>query len=118
MKAEAGPAAGTAGSIVERVRAELSLGAEGYPDLAAVAARLRTSTRSLKRHLAQRGSGFQVLLDEARHRDALRLLRNADLEIRQIAAVLGYRDPPSFSRAFRRWTGQTPHQARIAAQPR
>ena len=114
MKGEARPAAGGGGDIVERVRAELTLGAEGYPDLGGVAARLQTSSRSLKRHLAQRDSGFQRLLDEARHRDALRLLQNPDLEVRQIAAVLGYQDPPSFTRAFRRWTGQTPNQARAS----
>jgi AraC-like DNA-binding protein len=108
----AGPAAD---DLVQRVRAELALGAEGYPDLAQVSARLHTSSRSLKRHLARQGSGFQILLDQARHRDALRLLGNPDLEIRQIAAVLGYEDAPSFSRAFRRWAGQTPNQARKGA---
>ena len=108
-----------ADQVVQRVRAELSLGAEGYPDLSGVSARLLTSSRTLKRHLQQRGTSFQQLLDEARHRDALRLLQNPDLEIRQIAAALGYQDPPSFTRAFRRWTGQTPLQARATAtQPR
>jgi len=97
---------------VQRVRAELVLGADGYADLSGVSARLLTSSRTLKRHLQQRGTSFQQLLDEARHRDALRLLENPDLEIRQIAAALGYQDPPSFTRAFRRWTGQTPLQAR------
>lgn len=32
----------------------------------------------------------------------------------RIAAALGYQDPPSFTRAFRRWTGTTPSQAREA----
>ncbi|MBV8063768.1 MAG: helix-turn-helix transcriptional regulator [Nevskia sp.] len=98
--------------MVQRVRVELALGAEGYPDLGSVAARLLISSRTLKRRLQQCGTSFQELRDEARHRDALRLLENPDLEIRQIAAALGYRDPPSFSRAFRRWTGRTPLQAR------
>jgi AraC-like DNA-binding protein len=114
MKAATPPAAADEGDTVARVRAELALGAAGYPDLPELAARLHTSSRTLKRRLARHGSGFQILLDQARHRDALRLLRNPDLEIRQIAAVLGYKDPPSFTRAFRRWTGQTPHQARAA----
>lgn len=101
-------------NVAQRVRAELNLGAEGYPDLSGVAARLLTSSRTLKRRLQQRGTSFQQLLDEARHRDALRLLENPDLEIRQIAAALGYQDPPSFTRAFRRWTGQSPIQARAS----
>jgi len=95
-------------NIVRRVRAELTLSADGYPDLSGISARLFTSNRTLKRRLQQCGTSFQVLRDEARHRDALRLMENPDMEIRQVAAVLGYKDPPSFTRAFRRWTGMTP----------
>jgi AraC-like DNA-binding protein len=94
------------------VRAELVLSEAGYPDLSAVAARLLTSPRTLKRRLQQAGSSFQVLLDEARRRDALRLLENPNLELRQIASALGYSDPPSFTRAFLRWTGERPSAAR------
>jgi len=99
-------------NIVRRVRAELALGADGYPDLSGVSARLFTSNRTLKRRLQQCGTSFQELRDAARHRDALRLMENPDMEIQQVAAVLGYKDPPSFTRAFRRWTGQAPTQAR------
>ena len=94
------------------LRAELALGVDGYPDLSGVSARLFTSNRTLKRRLQQCGTSFQELRDAARHRDALRLMENPDMEIQQVAAVLGYKDPPSFTRAFRRWTGQAPTQAR------
>lgn len=103
--------------LAQRVRAALTLGAAGYPGLAQVSSQLAVSDRTLKRHLRQLGTSFRRLLDEARLRDALRLLQNPDLEIRQIAAVLGYQDPPSFIRAFRRWTGRTPQRSR-AGQPR
>ena len=99
-------------NIVRRVRAELALGSEGYPDLSRVSARLFTSNRTLKRRLQQCGTSFQLLRDEARQRDALRLMQNPDMEIQQVAAALGYKDPPSFTRAFRRWTGLAPTQAR------
>ena len=62
------------------------------------------------------GTTFQSLLDEVRYRDARRLLANADLEIQQIAGALGYDDPPSFTRAFRRWSGRTPSAARALAK--
>ena len=91
--------------LLPRLRAELVPGLQGYPDLASVAAKLYMSTRTLKRKLQECGTSFQQLLDEARHRDALRLLANPDLEIQDIAAKLGYSDPPSFTRAFQRWTG-------------
>ncbi|HEY1076473.1 MAG TPA: AraC family transcriptional regulator [Fontimonas sp.] len=99
-------------NLLERVRAELRPRSDGYPDLESVAACLFMSGRTLKRKLEARGSNFQQLLDEVRHRDALRLLDDPDLDIQHIATALGYRDPPSFTRAFRRWSGKTPSQAR------
>lgn len=102
------------GNLVQRVKAELARGPNGYPDVATVAGRLFVSDRTLKRRLHESGTSFQDLLDEARHRDAVRLLRNGDLEIQDVAAALGYSDPPSFSRAFRRWTGRSPSAAKRA----
>lgn len=99
--------------VVQRVRVELVLSEKGYPDLNAVAARLSVSARTLKRHLQRHGSSYQALRDEACRRDAMRLLENPNLEIRQIASALGYSDPPSFTRAFLRWTGEPPSAARL-----
>lgn len=99
-------------NLVERVRAELTPGSDGYPDLETVASCLFMSSRTLKRKLEERGASFHALLDETRYRDALRLLGNPDLDIQQIAAALGYQDPPSFTRAFRRWSRTTPSAAR------
>lgn len=102
----------TPDNVAARVRAELRPGENGYPDLATLAARLCMSSRTLKRKLGHQGQSFQALLQEARCRDARRLLGNPDLDIQQIAFALGYADPPSFTRAFRRWTGQAPSTAR------
>jgi len=98
--------------LLERVRAELTRGTAGYPDLPTVASCLHVSTRTLKRQLEGRGTSFRKLVDEARYRQALALLRNPDLAIQQIATAVGYEDPPSFTRAFRRWSGKTPIAAR------
>jgi AraC-like DNA-binding protein len=99
-------------NLLERVRTELTPGTDGYPDLKHVASCLFMSARTLKRKLEERGTSFQKLLDEIRHRHALKLLENSDLDIQQIAVALGYKDPPSFTRAFRRWSGQSPSQLR------
>jgi len=99
-------------NLVDRVRAELRPGTDGYPSLETIASCLFMSGRTLKRKLEARGSSFQALLDEVRHRDALRLLENPDIDIQQIATVLGYRDPPSFTRAFKRWSGRSPSELR------
>ena len=98
--------------LLERVRAQLAPGPDGYADLERVAARLFMSGRTLKRKLQERGTTFRALLDDARFRQALHLLENPDLDIQQVAAALGYRDPACFTRAFRRWSGRTPSQAR------
>ena len=98
--------------LLERVRAQLAPGPEGYADLERVAARLVMSGRTLKRKLQQRGTTFRALLDDARFRDARHLLENPELDIQEVASALGYRDPACFTRAFRRWSGRTPSQAR------
>lgn len=102
------------GNLKERVRAELRTQSGSYPNLQDVAARLFISPRTLKRRLELLGTRFQLLLDEVRYRDAQRLLENPDLGIQDIASALGYNDPPSFTRAFRRWSGHTPSAARAA----
>lgn len=99
-------------NLLERVRAQLAPGPDGYADLERVAAGLFMSGRTLKRKLQERGTTFRALLDDARFRQAQHLLENPDLDIQQVAAALGYRDPACFTRAFRRWSGRTPSQAR------
>ncbi|WP_242112188.1 AraC family transcriptional regulator [Luteimonas aquatica] len=100
-------------ALLERVRAKIRLGERGsYPPLAEVASQMYMSSRTLKRRLSELGTGFQELLDEARRRDAMRMLADPDISIQRVAGALGYRDPPSFTRAFRRWSGITPSDAR------
>ena len=99
-------------NLLERVRAQLAPGPEGYADLERVAERLFMSGRTLKRKLQERGTTFRALLDDARFRQAQQLLENPDLDIQHVAIALGYRDPACFTRAFRRWSGRTPSQAR------
>lgn len=68
--------------------------------------------RTLRRRLDQEGTSFKRLMEEAKRRDALRLLDDYDLDVQRVAALLGYQDPANFTRAFRQWTGQTPSQYR------
>jgi AraC-like DNA-binding protein len=98
--------------LLVRVREQLAPGPEGYADLERVAARLFMSGRTLKRKLQERGTTFRALQGDARFRQAQQLLADPELEIAQVAAALGYRDPACFTRAFRRWSGRTPSQAR------
>lgn len=68
-----------------------------------------TSKRTLQRRLNGLGLSYSIVADQVRSEVAGALLINApDLGITQIGYELGYRDPGSFSRAFRRVSGYTP----------
>jgi AraC-like DNA-binding protein len=103
--------------VAERVRALLAPGNRGYPDLDAVARKLHMSGRTLKRKLQQQGVGFLQLLDDARKRDSQKLLADPSLTVAEIAEAMGYTDPASFTRAFRKWAGVTPSAWRERAVP-
>ncbi|MBB4863239.1 AraC-like DNA-binding protein [Pseudomonas nitritireducens] len=75
---------------------------------AVVAERLGLSERTLQRRLAQEGQSLQLLNDGIKQRLAERLLRESRMDLHGIAQCLGYAEAASFSRAFQRWTGQSP----------
>ncbi|HET7543675.1 MAG TPA: AraC family transcriptional regulator [Polyangiaceae bacterium] len=83
--------------------------------LAGMASRLRMSERSLQRRLGDEGQTFDGLLDQLRHELALRYLADRKIAIAEVAFLLGYSEPSAFHRAFKRWTGTTPSQARQRA---
>jgi AraC-like DNA-binding protein len=74
------------------------------------------SPRTLKRKLADLGTGFSELLEEQQRERALMLLRSEQLSLEDVAARVGYSDVANFTRAFRRWTGLTPGAYRRAAK--
>ncbi len=103
------------GDLAERVRAELARAPGGYPGPEELARTLLVSTRTLRRRLEEGGASYRQLLDEARYRDARQWLAASDLDLKTIAARLQFADPANFTRAFRRWAGQTPSAFREAA---
>lgn len=83
----------------------------------AVARHLGTSLRSLQRAVQAEGTTLKALLDDSRERHARRLLADPGLSTDEVAFLLGYASESAFRRAFRRWTGQSPAEARRAALP-
>jgi AraC-like DNA-binding protein len=77
-----------------------------------VARRLNRSLSTLQRQLSGEGISFQQLRDETRRSLAEDYLRTGELSLSQIAYLLGFSDQSNFSRAFRRWTGQSPRDYR------
>ena len=64
--------------------------------------------RTLSRHLAREGVTFQQIADEVRFAIARDLLANTDIALDQISVMLRYSEPSAFTRAFHRWSGQSP----------
>jgi AraC-like DNA-binding protein len=84
----------------------------GDPRLSCVSARLGLSTRTLQRHLAAQDRSYAQLLDSVRRELALQYLTRSQLSLQEISDLLAYADPSVFGRAFRRWTGKSPHSYR------
>ncbi|MGE5186315.1 MAG: AraC family transcriptional regulator ligand-binding domain-containing protein [Acidobacteriota bacterium] len=101
-------------SVVGRVRGALTATPERVPALLELAKELHMSERTLKRKLAERGTTFSAIRDDVLRQRALLLLDNRALSIGEIAAKLGYKELPSFTRAFRKWTGKTPQGYRAS----
>lgn len=103
------------GELVEQVRNRIWEGLRrGRPSLEAVAAALAMSPRSLQRQLHAEGTSFADLRDELLSSLAASMLRDRDMAIDEIAFVLGYSEPGTFYRAFRRWQKTSPHEFRAA----
>lgn len=103
--------------LVARVRAAIVQAlAHGGARLPAVAARLGLSPRTLQRKLADAGCSFQDVLDGARYELAQAYLRRRELNLVDIAFLLGYQEQSAFTHAFREWSGVNPGAWREAAQ--
>jgi AraC-like DNA-binding protein len=97
----------------QKVRQEIvRLCHEAVPTLDKVASNLFITPRTLQRHLATEGLRFQPLLDETRRHLAEQYLHEGRLQLTDIAELLGYSDQSALTRAFKRWTGNTPHVVR------
>jgi AraC-like DNA-binding protein len=106
----------TGTSVRDRVRAAVwaSL-SEGKPPLGQVAKALQMPRRSLQRHLAREGTSLNREVDDIRKRMAMAALRDRRHSVEEVAFLLGYAEPSTFFRSFKRWTGTTPRQYRSVA---
>ncbi len=106
--------------IVDRVRQEIAVAVtarRALPAIGRIAAVVGLSERALRRQLTAQGTSFRALTDEVVAPLAKRYLRESGLSVADVAERVGYSDPASFVRAFRRWTGTTPDLFRSAPMP-
>jgi AraC-like DNA-binding protein len=101
--------------LAPQVRQLLATRAGDTRSAPALAALLHVSARTLHRQLHEEGTSLQRLKDEVRAERARELLLRSGRPLKQVAAAVGFRNPKSFARAFRGWTGQAPGAFRQAA---
>ena len=99
--------------IVERTRR--AIGARlraGDASLEGVARELATSGRTLQRQLRELGYSYAALVDEVRQAMAQAYMEQPDISLAEVGYLLGFAAQSAFIRAFKRWNGCTPKQAR------
>ena len=82
------------------------------PTMAAIAASINISERTLRRRLLEAELSYAGLLDQERMRRALALLGATQSPLARVAKEAGFSDARSLRRAIKRWTGQTPSALR------
>ena len=86
--------------VVDRGRA--------LPTLEAAASGLHLTPRTLIRRLRVVGTTYQATIDEFLRARACELLRNEGIQIKEVAAALGFQSAANFGKAFKRWQGISP----------
>ena len=109
---EGAPAASQGPVVSDAREVILSALPTGNPPIGAIAGAINLSVRTLQRRLASSGLTYKELVDEVRLAEARRALEQSDSPLKAIAFDLGFAEQASFTRAFRRWTGQAPSEYR------
>lgn len=93
------------GKIVEKLP-------DGPPSQQQIAEAMNVSNRTLQRKLKNEGTSFMDLLQDTRMQLARRYLLQPTRSVVETSYLLGFSEPSTFSRAFKRWTGQAPAEYR------
>ena len=96
-------------SLVSKIRAMIKEDVGGdFPEFNTIAQVHNLTTATLRRRLRAEGSSYQQLKDDIRRDTAIHHLSRGTLSMEQVAECVGFSEPTSFFRAFKRWTGVTP----------
>ncbi len=102
--------------LIDRIVSLLDdMWAREAPSLGSIAKQLGVSTRTLQRRTREHGRSIADLIDDARRRAAMRWLSEPNVSLGEVAFLLHFADQATFTRAVRRWTGQTPTAVRARA---
>lgn len=102
----------TAREVVDKIIERLP---DGPPSQAQIANALHVSNRTLQRKLREEDTSYKDLLRDTREKLACKYLSSPGRSVVETAYLLGFSEPSTFSRAFKRWTGTAPAQYRESA---
>lgn len=96
-------------SLSDRLRLSISarVSCGSIPTVEDLAAELVMSPQTLRRRLAEEGVSPRIVRDEVLRDLAIAGLVRGD-SVQAVSRRLGFAEPSTFSRAFRRWTGSPP----------
>lgn len=100
-------------SLSDQVRSHIQIElASGEPNLEKIAHELGLSGCVLSRRLKAEGLCFSALVEAVRCELADYYMKQKNIQISEMAFLLGYSEASAFSRAFKRWYGINPRQFR------
>lgn len=100
-------------ALIVRIERELSASLSvRSPTIIEVAAAAGCSRQTLYRQLRALGTSFEEIRVDLLRRRALHLLQTERLPVKEVSYQLGFSEAAAFSRAFKRWTGMSPREAR------
>ena len=80
----------------------------GEPNQEVIAGLMNISSRQLRRKLNELGTNYSQVLLDVRHEMAKKYLSQNKLALSEITQLLGFSDQSNFTKAFKRWQGETP----------
>lgn len=86
------------------------------PDFEQIAQQINVSPQTLRRRLKEENTSYQEIKDQLRRDIAIHHLSRNELSINDIALRVGFTEPSTFHRAFKKWTGMTPGAYRAGAE--
>lgn len=94
-------------SLVSRLHASFAARPGEAPTIERAARMLGVSERTLRRRLADEGTGFLEVVNAFRRETAIDCLRTRRMKPKEVGYLLGFRHTSDFRRAFKTWTGHS-----------